>query len=109
MCWGAIYFNAKFQSMVVSMEEKKPVKVYSRIKRLRQSQERCARNRSFRAMVSTASRRLKEAVAQKKTDLVSLLGKVHSLIDKGYKKGVFPRNKASRMKASASLVAFKAS
>lgn len=85
------------------MAEEKKTRRATALKRDEQSLERNAKNRSYKAKVSTAIRSLKDASKQKKTTELPLkLNAVFSLMDKGVKTGVFKQNKASRVKSQLS-------
>ena len=58
-------------------------------------------NKSFRSKTKNAIRNLRAAVQKKEeTDkLQSKLSTIHSLLDKGVKKGILPRNAAARNKS----------
>ncbi|MBI3236497.1 MAG: 30S ribosomal protein S20 [Chlamydiales bacterium] len=79
-------------------EEKKEKKAKrpTALKRDDQSTRRNAKNRSYKAKVSTAIRSLQGAPAQEKLDAV------FSLVDKGVKTGVYKINKAGRVKSRLS-------
>lgn len=88
----------------------KQVKRPSAEKRNIQSKKRNLCNRALKARVNSASRSLKEALAQKDAPLIQeKLNEVYSLMDKSVKKGVFKINKASRLKARLNIAAKKAS
>lgn len=85
------------------MAEEKKTRRATALKRDEQSLERNAKNRSYKAKVSTAIRSLKDAAKQKQTTELPLkLNAVFSLMDKGVKTGVFKQNKASRVKSQLS-------
>ena len=84
-------------------EEKKVERRPQAKKRDIQSEKRRMDNRAFRARVSTAIRTLESAISKKEADVVQKLGRVHSLVDKGVKTGVYKINKASRMKSKLTL------
>jgi len=72
----------------------------SALKRNIQSLKRNARNRSFKAKVSTAIRALQESVSQKDAAGVKTkLNSIYSLMDKGVKKKIYKLNKANRVKS----------
>jgi small subunit ribosomal protein S20 len=77
-------------------KERKP----SALKREAQNLQRNARNRSFKAKVTTAVRSFKESLTQKDAPaLKTKLNAIFSLMDKGVKKGIFKLNKANRVKS----------
>jgi small subunit ribosomal protein S20 len=81
-------------------EEKKAVKKrLSTKKRQRQNSKRRVENRAFRQEVRTAIRRFKESVQTKdEAKQNEALQDVYSFMDKGVKKSIFKKNKASRIK-----------
>lgn len=83
----------------------KKVKRPTALKRDMQNEKRRLRNKAFKSQVRRAVRSLNEAASQVKdeAELSEKLNKVYSLMDKGVKKGVFKRNKASRTKSRVSL------
>jgi len=84
--------------------EEKKVKRPSALKRDLQSEKKRLANRSFRASVLTAVRVLESSLSKKESEeeVKNKLGKIHSLMDKGVKKGVFKPNKAARTKSRLS-------
>ena len=67
-------------------------------KRAKQAEKKNLRNRTFKAAVRTATRKIEEATAEK-GDTGSLLSSLYSLMDKGVKKGILTINKARRTKS----------
>jgi len=82
-------------------EPVKKTKVPTERKRDAQSIKKNLRNRSFKTSVRTAIVSLEKGISEKesKETLGTKLGQVYSLMDKGVKKGIFKKNKASRIKA----------
>ncbi len=69
-------------------------------KRLKQNVKRCLENRSFKSRVRTAIRSFESACsAGDKEKVKPALNAVHSLMDKGVKRGIFKKNKAARVKS----------
>jgi len=79
--------------MADDSKKKTKSKIPSAVKRERLHEERRIRNKSFRSKVSTA---IKTLIS---TSSPENLSSVYSLMDKGVKKGVFTKNKASRFKS----------
>jgi len=72
----------------------------SALKRYRQSEKRQAINTANRHKLKTQLRKLKTAVAAKKTDdAKGLLPQTFRLIDKSVQKGVIKKNTAARYKS----------
>jgi len=82
-------------------KKEKKVKRPSALKNDLQNEQRRLRNRSYRATVNTAIRSFENSLEQKEAadSVQSKLNLVCSLMDKGVKKGVFKKNKASRTKS----------
>ena len=78
-------------------KQKKP----SALKRDQQSERRKLANRSYRAKVQTAIRGFQDSLSKKESaeSVRSKLNEVFSLMDKGVKKGVYKKQKASRTKS----------
>jgi len=86
-------------------EDKKSIKAKkpSALKRDAQSENRRLKNKTYRSTVSSAIKSFQQSLSKK--DDVSTkekFGIVCSLMDKGVKKGIFPKNKANRTKSSLS-------
>lgn len=82
--------------------EKKDVKVKrpTALKRDIQSEKANERNRTFKATVRTALRKLESSLeGNDPTEKQTNLDQVFSLMDKGAKRGIFKANKASRLKS----------
>ncbi len=78
----------------------------SALKRDEQSVRRNAKNRSYKAKVSTAIRSFQESMSKK--DAIAAKGKLNdifSLVDKGVKTGIYKQNKAARVKSGLSRLA----
>ena len=74
-----------------------PAKKLSVLKRVRQTKKRTLRNRGVRTMVKTYIKKLHEAIASGKKDVVETsLRQVVSVISTAASKGVMHRNTASR-------------
>jgi len=87
-------------------EDKKTVKARrpSALKRDLQSDKRRIRNKTYKSTVSSAIKAFESSVALKDTAAMKeKLNLVCSLMDKGVKKGIFPKNKASRTKSNLSV------
>lgn len=81
----------------------------SALKRDIQAKRNNLRNRSFKARVRTAIRKLDADIEAKDAGQIETsLRMVHALMDKGAQKGIFKDNKASRTKARVSLRVNKA-
>jgi small subunit ribosomal protein S20 len=92
------------------MAEEKKVKCPSAVKRDKQGLLRNARNRSYKARVSTTIRSFQDAMNKK--DVASAketLKNIFSLVDKGVKTGIYKTNKAGRVKSRLSRIAQQAS
>lgn len=75
------------------------------LKRVKQSKLKRASHNAFKSRVRTATRSLQTAITEKDKDKsLSLLGQVHSLIDKGVKIGIYKKNKAARDKSRFALL-----
>lgn len=68
----------------------------SALKRHRQSLKRAARNKHYRTMIKTAMKKAGEAVKRKDTNADEVVRAAISLVDKVRRKGIIPRNRASR-------------
>jgi small subunit ribosomal protein S20 len=78
----------------------------SALKRDAQSLKANARNRSFKAKVTTAMRSFQESVTQKDSPAAKTkLNSIYSLMDKGVKKGIYKLNKANRVKSRLNALA----
>ena len=82
-------------------DKPKKAKVPTALKRDKQNVKKNLRNRSFKASVRTAVVSLQKSMTEKdaKDTVDSKLNQIYSLMDKGVKKGIFKKNKASRIKA----------
>jgi small subunit ribosomal protein S20 len=82
-------------------EKAKKQKKPTAIKRQLQDQKKRLLRRMFKSQVSTYIRKLKDGIKNKegKEQLQEKLNKVYSLVDKGTKKKIFKKNKASRIKS----------
>lgn len=91
--------------------EKKKVKTPTAQKRDIQNEKRRLINKSFKAGVRTAIRKLETDLVSGDADSIKEnLNQVYSQMDKAVKRGIFTQNKASRSKARLSArVALKAS
>jgi small subunit ribosomal protein S20 len=95
------------------MAEKKEAKKTKRptaLKRDIQNVKRRQQNRIFKSQVRTAIRALRDGIEKNAAaSLPALLNTAYSLMDKGVKKGVFKKNKASRTKSrlSANIAAMQ--
>lgn len=85
--------------------KEKKAKRPSALKRDTQSLQRNAKNRSYKAKVSTAIRSLKDSVGKKDSAAAKTkLNEIFSLVDKGVKTGLFKMNKAGRVKSRLSSI-----
>lgn len=83
--------------MAKEQAPKKKERRPSALKRDMQAEKARLRNKMFRSKVKTAIRSFEE---ESKTESAQTrLNEVYSLMDKGVKKGVYTRNKASRTKS----------
>lgn len=81
-------------------KQDKKTKRPTALKRDIQNVKRRQQNRAFKSKVRTTIRSLHDAIAKQNTEsLDDILKNVYSLMDKGIKKGVFKKNKASRTKS----------
>lgn len=83
-------------------EEKKKVaktKKPTALKRDIQNAKKRLLNKSFKSKVNTAIKSLQSALTAKDDTVQVKLQSVYSLMDKGVKKGLFKKNKASRIKS----------
>jgi len=84
----------------MAKEEKKKTKLSSTKKRIIQSEKKRVESRAFSSKVRTSIRKFKESVKKENSDVQQkLLSEIYSNMDKGVKKGIFKKNKASRIKA----------
>jgi len=78
----------------------------SALKRDEQSLRANAKNRSYKAKVSTAIRSFQDLVGKKDSAAVKgKLNDIFSLVDKGVKTGIYKQNKAARVKSKLSRAA----
>lgn len=81
-------------------DKAKKTKRPTALKRDIRNAKRRAINKSFKSSVRTAMRHFEDAVkAGEAARMKECLNQVYSLMDKGVKRGLFKRNKASRTKA----------
>ena len=81
----------------------KKAKRPSALKRDQQNLCRNAKNRSYKAKVSTTIRSLQDVIGKKDAGAIKeKLSDVFSLVDKGVKTGIYKLNKASRVKSRLS-------
>jgi len=92
--------------MAEQQEEKKAkVKIPSRAKSFRKSEEARIRHKSRRNMIFTMEKKLRAAVEAKDEALAKdLLNKQYSVLDKAVKGGTFKKNKADRKKSRLALL-----
>ncbi|MCX6986975.1 MAG: 30S ribosomal protein S20 [Chlamydiae bacterium] len=84
-------------------KKKTPERRPSALKRDIQSERRRLRNKTYKSTVSSAIKSFQTSLSQ--PDAVATKEKfqvVCSLMDKGVKKGIFPKNKANRTKSNLS-------
>ncbi|MFC2049500.1 30S ribosomal protein S20 [Chlamydiota bacterium] len=90
--------------MAKEKEEKKKVKRPTALKRDARNDKMRLINKSFKSNVRTTMRSFEEALkSQDKPRIQEALNTVYSVMDKGVKKGVYKANKASRLKARATV------
>ena len=97
--------------MAENEEKKAKVKIASRAKSFRKSEEARMRHKSRRNMIYTMEKKLRAAVEAKDEALAKdLLSKQYAVLDKAVKNGTFHKNKASRTKSRLALLmkSFKA-
>ena len=86
-------------------EKKAKVKIPSRAKSFRKSEEARIRHKARRNMIFTMEKKLRAAVAAKDETLAKdLLRKQYAVLDKAVKNGTFKKNKASRKKSRLALL-----
>jgi small subunit ribosomal protein S20 len=86
-------------------EDKKNTKARrpSALKRDIQSEKRRLKNKTYKSTVSSAIKSFQQSLSQNDTAATKeKLNLVCSLMDKGVKKGIFPKNKANRTKSNLS-------
>ena len=77
-------------------------------KRMLQNEKKRLRNKAARSEIKTAIKAVRQAcLAGDKEKKFSSLKEMHSLVDKAANKGVFKRNKASRLKSRLTAFAHK--
>lgn len=85
---------------MANKEEKKKVKRPTALKRDITSKKKCLRNKAFKSRIRTAVRTYKEALTNEDSELKQkLLNEVYSLVDKASQKGLYKKNKSSRIKS----------
>ncbi len=84
--------------MAKEQAPKKKERRPSALKRDLQAEKARLRNKMFRSKVKTAIRRYNDEMSNPESAKTHL-NEVYSLMDKGVKKGVYTRNKASRTKS----------
>ena len=73
----------------------------SALKRDLQGEKRRLKNKTYKSTVSSAIKAFEASLSQKDTATIKKnLSLVCSLMDKGVKKGIYPKNKASRTKSN---------
>lgn len=93
-----------FKDVVMANQENKDknklVKRPTSQKRELQSEKQRLRNKAVRSEIKTAIKAVRQACVQgDKEKKFAALKSMHSLVDKAVNKGVFKRNKASRLKS----------
>ncbi|MCB1114166.1 MAG: 30S ribosomal protein S20 [Chlamydiia bacterium] len=87
-------------SHVAEKEAKKKVKRPTALKRDITSQKKYLQNKAFKSRIRTAVRTYKEALVQENAEVkANALNEVYSLVDKATKKGLYKKNKSSRIKS----------
>jgi small subunit ribosomal protein S20 len=85
-------------------KEEKKVKKATALKRQEQSEKKRVQNKAFRSKVRTAFKGFLTSLSQKDTKKqIDAFSEIASLLDKGVNKGIFKKNKASRLKARMSV------
>jgi small subunit ribosomal protein S20 len=80
-------------------KERKP----SALKRDLQSEKRRLKNKTYKSTVTSLIKSFQSSLAQNDAAATKAnLSKVCSLMDKGVKKGIYPKNKANRVKSNLS-------
>ena len=91
--------------MAENEEKKAKVKIPSRAKTFRKSEEARIRHKSRRNMIYTMEKKLRAAVEAKDETLAKdLLNKQYAVLDKAVKNGTFHKNKACRKKSRLALL-----
>ncbi len=81
-------------------EEKKKIKRPTALKRDLQNEKKRLRNKMARSQLKTATRKFEDSLKSgEKEEIQSHLNEVYSLMDKGVKKKILKKNKASRLKS----------
>lgn len=85
---------------MAEMEKNTKVKQSSSIKRDIQNKKRSLQNKMAMSRIRTELKKFeKVALSQDKEQLKEKLPQIYSLVDKGIKKNIITKNKASRIKA----------
>ena len=91
--------------MAENEEKKAKVKIPSRAKSFRKSEQARIRHKARRNMIFTMEKKLRAAVEAKDETLArELLSKQYAVLDKAVKSGTFKRNKANRKKSRLALL-----
>lgn len=91
--------------MAEKEEKKAKVKIPSRAKSFRKSEQARIRHKARRNMIFTMEKKLRAAVEAKDETLArELLSKQYAVLDKAVKSGTFKRNKANRKKSRLALL-----
>lgn len=85
---------------MAEMEKSKKVKQPTSIKRDIQNKKRYLQNKMAMSRIRTELKKFEKiAVSQDKEQLKEKLPQIYSLVDKGIKKNILTKNKASRIKS----------
>ena len=103
------YFKEVFMANQEKTDKKKLEKRPTSQKRELQSEKRRIRNKAVRSEIKSAIKLARQACLQGDKDKkYEAMKTVHSLVDKAVNKGVFKRNKASRLKSRLTAFVHKA-
>ena len=87
-------------SHVAEKEAKKKVKRPTALKRDITSHKKYLQNKAFKSRIRTAVRTYRESLTQEDSNAKqTALNEVYSLVDKATKKGLYKKNKSSRIKS----------
>jgi small subunit ribosomal protein S20 len=89
--------------MAKEKEEKKKIKRPTALKRDARAEKMRLINKSFKSNVRTTLRSFEDALkSADQSRIQEALNTVYSVMDRGVKRGIYKRNKASRLKSRAS-------
>ena len=83
-------------------ETKKMKKIPTAVKRQKQDEKKRLANQAFKSQIKTSIKKFLKTttVVKTKEQLMPLLNKVYSLLDKAVKKKLFKKNKSNRLKSN---------